>query len=757
LNLEKIIGCRVLNRRLISVGLAAWSLWAPQSNGADDFKGLEFRMLKPGENYPASNETGIPIPREAVQAFVYAGEPWSVRVTPQGIAVGYRYCGVLYDRGSGRALKTFTILDGWPKRLPDGFAPVGKMWYRHSLLVGPGVVESGKDPGFRGNPGSREKEPEFPVKAVASVEFEGNRWTAWQSGIWEVERTIRPDHSKGPPPPLAWTALLQALNQRGYLEMRPLNGGATRCFTTKDGLASNLISHLAVADGTVWAACVDIWDPEKKAWGPGGLCRYNAQASRWERVDQIDGKPVRWVTLLQAVGDELWIGYREGEGVEGDTIAYGMGVYPGEYRPVVTAVILARLKNGRFTRYLRPPVPDREPVRQWFSDKEPRKVPSPSEKPIKVISKGDCLFLLTKTHCRGSGNFNVDYDGHIWRLELTNGQWREFKIDEDFQADEFYDLSGEEGEAIAWTNRGTHQWQGGKQAWRFLDSGCALKNSALSAATPVGNQLWVGYTNQRFGVLGEQGISCYDEEKGTWSYFSPEDIGTASPVSEIASTSSGEAWVAFSERPWGGAAVEFPFFARETRLNRSRGLGHFLKGKWEFPFHPRKVDADSSARRFEYSKHAVAHGDLVCVKDGPNLFLGPNPWKLLYSGDGGGIEFATNGEGIVIYRSEYTGNKVECQRGVVNLADGKVSFEKFEDKREHWERYQVGLFRGGQYSSWAVIPTQKGGRWGVGPLEQATYAVVETPWAVWIVSDGQLIRLDRKLLKDWLLAKPSKP
>jgi hypothetical protein len=27
---------------------------------------------------------------------------------------------------------------------------------------------------------------------------------------------------------------------------------------------------------------------------------------------------------------------------------------------------------------------------------------------------------------------------------------------------------------------------------------------------------------------------------------------------------------------------------------------------------------------------------------------------------------------------------------------------------------------------------------------------VETPWAVWIVSTGQLIRLDRKLLADWL-------
>ena len=80
-----------------------------------------------------------------------------------------------------------------------------------------------------------------------------------------------------------------------------------------------------VTGGTVWAACVDIYDPGKKDWGSGGLCRFNSKSGQWERLDRIGGRPVRWVTLLQAIGDELWVGYCEGEGVVGDHITYGMG------------------------------------------------------------------------------------------------------------------------------------------------------------------------------------------------------------------------------------------------------------------------------------------------------------------------------------------------------------------------------------------------------------------------------------------------
>ena len=77
---------------------------------------------------------------------------------------------------------------------------------------------------------------------------------------------------------------------------------------------------------------------------------FDTEKGRWQRVDRIDGRKVRWVTLLQAVGDSLWVGFREGEGVADDKIVYGMGLYPGHYRPVATAVVL-----WAFCRALRRP------------------------------------------------------------------------------------------------------------------------------------------------------------------------------------------------------------------------------------------------------------------------------------------------------------------------------------------------------------------------------------------------------------------
>ena len=49
----------------------------------------------------------------------------------------------------------------------------------------------------------------------------------------------------------------------------------------------------------------------------------------------------------------------------------------------------------------------------------------------------------------------------------------------------------------------------------------------------------------------------------------------------------------------------------------------------------------------------------------------------------------------------------------------------------------------------------KEGAWALGELDVEDHQIAETPWAVWIVSPGQLIRLDRKLLADWLGEPPS--
>ena len=90
----------------------------------------------------------------------------------------YRYCGVLYDRETGHPLRTFTVLDGWTDKIPEDFAPMSKSWYRRSPLIGPGVIEHVE----------KKKSEEFPVAAVASIEFGGNRWMAYQCGVWEATR-----------------------------------------------------------------------------------------------------------------------------------------------------------------------------------------------------------------------------------------------------------------------------------------------------------------------------------------------------------------------------------------------------------------------------------------------------------------------------------------------------------------------------------------------------------------------------------------
>ena len=52
--------------------------------------------------------------------------------------------------------------------------------------------------------------------------------------------------------------------------------------------------------------------------------------------------------------------------------------------------------------------------------------------------------------------------------------------------------------------------------------------------------------------------------------------------------------------------------------------------------------------------------------------------------------------------------------------------------------------------SWTRIPATKAGPWAVGTLDSDYHEVVAPPWAVWIASRAQLIRLDRKLRPEWL-------
>ena len=70
-------------------------------------------------------------------------------------------------------------------------------------------------------------------------------------------------------------------------------------------------------------------------------------------------------------------------------------------------------------------------------------------------------------------------------------------------------------------------------AWELINTGAALKNPRISAVAGVGDEVWVGFGQQRFGEIGSQGNSRYNEKTGQWSWMSPEELGTAWPVREI--------------------------------------------------------------------------------------------------------------------------------------------------------------------------------------------------------------------------------
>ncbi|MHC4718771.1 MAG: hypothetical protein ACYS5V_17545 [Planctomycetota bacterium] len=343
-----------------------------------DGDGLEIRRIRPQGLALA----GRAVPREAVRVFAYEGEPKSVRVGKAGIGVDYGLTGVLFDRKTGRFVRRWTIVDGWPERRPEGFAPAAKR--RRGHLVGPGVMYGVRWPGFPR--GSR------PARAVvAEITHGGRIWRACQPVRFldTLRRRVASDWRELRSRYGAWTPILRKLNKESYLEAAPADGvGQAARYTTADGLASNIVTHLAVADGRLWAACVDIYDPRNKRWGPGGLCRFDAKAGRWRRVQKIDGVEPRWVTLLQAVGDTLWVGFREGEGVAGDKVSYGMGLYPGWYRPVTKRVVLARLAGGKWRTFARQPLPD---------ERSPK---APTETPRTLAVRGQRVFVFSETFVR---------------------------------------------------------------------------------------------------------------------------------------------------------------------------------------------------------------------------------------------------------------------------------------------------------------------------------------------------------------------
>ncbi|MGO9111136.1 MAG: hypothetical protein ACLP9L_18080 [Thermoguttaceae bacterium] len=693
------------------------------------------------------------IPREAVRVFNYEGAPASMEVTEHSVAVDYGSSGVLFDRTTGKKTARVTAVAGWPAEFPRAKAEPSPM----PRLVDPGVLNP-----FYVNPTTVDTiyplpdgpafAPRIPAKtplqptAVAEARFAGMTWKAMQPAgfLNGIEGWNRPHHS------IAWSEILTQLNDHCHLEADPGDGKPTRRFTTADGLASNIVTKLVDYDGALWAACVDIYDPKAGKWGLGGLCQYDAKTARWQRVDRIDGRPVRWVTLLQKAGDDLWVGFREGDGVEGDKVAFGMGLYPGTYRPKATALVLARHSAGQWKSWSCPPAPER-PVGRYGGESPPA---SPStEYPSALAMAGQKVVLFSQADGNGpTGDWNVEMAWHVSLLDPEAGRWRVYDPVKDFDADELTQVKAEGGEILVSSNRGAHRFQPATETWQYLDPQSPLRNFSFETAAVAGDELWVGYCKRSFGVWGAQGISRYDEHTGTWNYMSPVELGTASAVRRIAALPNGEVWVLFGSRPWLGATVPWNFYPREN-INRPVGLGRFAGGKWTFPVEEPAPDKNASRFFFIHqSDDLAAIGNRLVYAKAGTVYVGPKPWKSLAQGAICGLRPTEDGKAVEIVR-QVTGNTgqrtQELEVGRLGANDDKVRFERLRQDPNHpiesWALSSSPSLADAGGPEWVTIRMSDGKQWEVGGLPQRN--VLESPAAFWLFFPGEIVRLDRKIIE----------
>jgi hypothetical protein len=723
-----------MNRAMTAAAVAA--VLAGAAWAADAPAGLEFRRIA-GERLAAEAE---PIPREAVTVSLFLGDAARAGVTEKHIAVEYRLghyggAGVLFDRSSGE---------------PRTNVRVG----------GPGVVQ------VRGADRGAAK----PVPA-AEIEWGGRTWRALQPADF-TSRTSRAGYADRKDTSLqSWSGILAALNKECFVEAAGADGNSRR-YAAQEGLPSNIVTRFAAAGGALWAACADIFDPEKKAWGPGGLARFDPQKDRWERIETVAGRPVRWVTLLEARGDDLWLGFREGEGVEGDRIFYGMGISVGIYRPKATAAVLARLAGNEWKAWARAPMSDTDPY-GWPPG------PDPTEMPVAVALLGNRAFLFSAVGGPlPSYHFEYHTTGRVSVLDFASGAWRIFDNEKDVGQDLLEGMVAERGEVLLLGNRGVSRWDDKRGAWRFLDPRGELKNPMMSAAAPVSDDLWVGYTNQSFGVLGKQGISVFDEAKGAWRWIAPETIGTSCPVRRLivlrggdAAKPCGDVWAFFMPRPWGGAAGEFALIPHETRLAvpTTWGIGVFSGGRWTFPVAIRPKPGGESEPGHVYDAHpaafsgvpreAVAVGDRLFVLLGDGLYAGPGQWKRIVEGCFTRLRVVPDCATVQLFRRvPKESGKVDYERLDYDPATGHTAVTPSNvNEVPNWYVFNPGATlwdRLGADTSWIQdqvrVPTCREGDWAVGPLGSGYHAVVETPRALWIASEGQLLRLDRARLSAWL-------
>ncbi len=686
---------------------------------------------------------GIDIPASAVQVYTYEVPAAAISVQAETIAVDYGKSAVLFNRRTGAFLRRFTVADGYPDQRESIFptTPIS----RHPRLTGPGLIKRSDLSQWESEDPRQWRPPDGTHAPAVWMEYGGRVWEGMQPRNFVDDLTKGQSMESLDGKEGSLTGVLNLAESQSFLRSHSADGSVETRYTVKEGLAGNIITALAAAEGTLWAASADIYDAESGRWSTGGLSRFDSNTGRWARVESIEGRPVRHITLLQAVGDDLWVGFREGSGVTGDWVMPFRGFVFGHYRPKVTAVTLARLCGGVWTVFSRPPLdaqpglesPEAAARSQQASGKD---IWPPQERFFSLLKVENGVLVVSAFDASGMRNRQVSL------LNIHSSRWRHFDLLEDLSANKLHCLQADKGEVLALTDKGVRRWLGDKEvAWETLEPGGALISPSIGAAAVVGDELWVGHRRSYYGCNLPRGIGRFDERNLTWSYMRPDVLGTAADVHSIA-TVGDETYVLFRNDT--GFVPKYSMTC-DPYLDPREGVGRLTAGKWEFPLRLEGVSHEGSQTRSDFEElpepaieGLAAAGGKVYLSTRSGVYAGPGKWQKVVAFDDG--EFwhhmtpTPDMKKIVVrtYKNVW----------VINPARGETAaFSVSSQEGDALLEPPVSGFP----RHFIPVSLVNESNWAVSGLGDRHY-VVETEYAVWIVLRGQLVRLDRKQLVEYL-------
>lgn len=549
----------------------------------------------------------------------------------------------------------------------------------------------------------------------------------------------------------SWSTILERINKDSYVE-ELREGREPRRYTSDDGLASNLVTRLAFAQGALWAACVDIFDFAKNQWGPGGLCRFDPKAGRWQRVESIDSRPVRWVTLLNAIDDELWVGFREGSGIIGENIFSSMTDRFGIYQPESKVTVLAHLAGGRWATYVR------EPRIEAAKDRTGRRLSS--EYPTDLARIGGKVVVLFRTQ-RESNGYLDHLKARVSLFDPDLRTWRDDEPERDFSTGNLCSLIADHGEVLITSRRGVHRFDPKSNSWRLLDPRGDVKAEEFREVKLIDGDLWVAYAGR-----GRQGVSRCSARTGLWTYWGPNDFGTKRPARQIVPLPNGELWILFDEQNWLIFSISEaePIYVERDPIPFRSGLGRFVDGNWQFPLEPPPKPANRpDDDRLGTLIGLYGLGNQLICETSDALYAGPAPWKRILHRDNClaiRVNPTKDGKGIIIQRTvrrtapPFT---MSWEYAVYGGTPGDLHFEPSyqEDGRtlnpklaaiDSANPYYDRLWGG---DVWVSIPMDAKGHWEVGPFAKRSSEhrrVLLSPQTLWIYAKGEIIAIDRKAL-----------